>query len=80
MAKENTFWMSTGTAWWLGQNPKPRTGVPSYRLPVVDIDKKVAARTEHMDDQWLWVGDYLCVLFRDPETGNIYAQPVALEA
>jgi hypothetical protein len=75
MAKENLFWMQTGTAFYLGRNPKSRTGVALYKVPVVDVPKKLAARTEHIEDAWLWVGPYLCVLFRDPETGNIYAQP-----
>ena len=79
MAKENIYWMATGTAWWLGSNPKPRTGVAMYKVPIVQVNKKLAARTEHIDDAWIWIGPYLCVLFRDPESGYVYAQPIAEE-
>lgn len=79
MAKENLYWMQSGTAWYLGKNPRFRTGVSSYKVPIVQVLKKVAARTEHIEGQWLWIGRFLCALFRDPETGNIYAQPVAEE-
>lgn len=77
MAKTNIFWMQVGTAWWLGCKPNPeRVGIALHKVPIVDINKSLAARTEHIEGHWIWIGDYLCALFRDPVTGYVYAQPV----
>lgn len=75
MAKENTFWMSPGGAFFLGRSPKRRDGISIRKGTVVQVTKAVAVRCEFAE-QMMWVGTHLCAIFVDPETSNHYAQPV----